>query len=364
MRRRFQVVCGTRPEVLKLAPVVAALRRRGADVQWVSTGQQRDLVDRTFAELGITPEVSLGVAVRGLAAGTGALLAAVGEVLTGDVVIVHGDTSSALAGALAGFYAGIPVAHVEAGLRSGDPRRPFPEEQHRVLIDRLATWWFAPTEGARDTLLGEGCDRSRVHLVGNTVVDALLAARERGGELPAEVEAVLAGDRPVVVVTCHRRENHGAGMRRVAEAVRAIGRGCAVIAVRHPHPETAVVAQAATVAVGPLSHGAFVRLLDRADVVLTDSGGVQEEAVALGRKALVLREATERPEGVEVGLLELVGTDAERIVGAVRGEMARGSGERVEVWPYGRGDAGERVAGVLSGSEAAPLPPGRSPADG
>jgi UDP-N-acetylglucosamine 2-epimerase len=310
----------------------------------VHTGQQTHLVDRAFAELGLRPDLDLGVIAAGLAQTTGALLGAVGRVLEPVPVIVHGDTSSALAGALAGVYARQPVAHVEAGLRSGDPDRPFPEEQHRVVIDRLATWWFAPTASARRTLLSEGCAADRVHLVGNPVVDALYAARSRGGVVPVEL---LDRTRPVVLVTCHRRENRGAPMERVAAALRRLQPTHRIVVVAHPHPATACVAEAAEHLVGPMDHADFVALLDRADVVLTDSGGVQEEAVASGRRALVLREETERPEGIELGLLELVGTDPDRIVAAVRGERGRAA---VEVGaPYGRGDAGERIAEVLMG---------------
>ena len=347
--RRVTVISGTRPEVLKLAPVVQALRARGAEVRWVDTGQQGALVRETFSELGLRAEVSLGVDVRGLSEGTASLLAGVGRVLEvsrpPDVVVVHGDTSSALAGAMAAFYAGVPVAHVEAGLRSHDLAHPFPEEQHRVLIDRLSTWWFAPTAPAYEQLLAEGCAAERVHLVGNPVVDALHGARGRAVELPAAVEELLAGERPTVLVTCHRRENHHR-MAAVAEALQALSETHAVVAVRHPHPATGAVAEAATVAVGPLPQAAFLRLLDRADVVLTDSGGVQEEAVALGRRALVLRETTERPEGVALGLLELVGTDPARIVAAVRAQ------EQAPRWtgrcPYGNGDAGARIAAILT----------------
>jgi len=353
--RRIWVVSGTRPEVLKLAPVVAALRARGAEVTWIDTGQQAALVDRAFAELGLAPDRRLGIAVRGLGRGLAALIDALSGCLAAeapcDQLVVHGDTTSALAGALAAFYAGVPVAHVEAGLRSHDPGHPFPEEQHRVLIDRLATWWLAPTVSAHDQLLAEGCDPARVHLVGNPVVDALHAARGRPARLPAAVTQRLDGDRPVVLVTCHRRENHGR-MEAIATALRRLQATHAVVVVRHPHPATAALAAAAEVVVDPLDQAAFVQLLDRAQVVLTDSGGVQEEAVASRRRALVLRQTTERPEGVALGWLELVGTDPDRIVAAVRAEAGRPRGAAGPC-PYGEGDAGARIAAVLLGSPAA-----------
>lgn len=342
--RRIQVIAGTRPEILKLAPVVHALRERGADVELVVTDQQPDLVVDTLDDVGLVADRSVRAGGVGLAGTVGALLAALGPVVGGDVVVVHGDTSTALAGAMAAFYAGLPVAHVEAGLRSGNRGRPFPEEAHRQLIDRLARWWFAPTVEAGETLVEEGCDPERVHVVGNTVVDAMQAALARGGVLPDAVEAALAGPSSTVLVTCHRRENHGAAMGRVAEAVERLGRDHVVIAMRHPHPATAAVAEAASLAVGPLSHGAFVRLLGAVDVVLTDSGGVQEECVALGRRAWVLREETERPEGVASGHLVLVGTAVEGIVGAVGGEAGRVG---VGPCPYGEGDSGDRIADVL-----------------
>lgn len=341
-----QIVSGTRPEVLKLAPVVAALEARGRAVRWIDTGQQGALAAATFDEVGRAPDVRLGVSVRGLAAGTAALLEAVAVALAPGPVLVHGDTSSALAGALAAFYAGQPLGHVEAGLRSGDPAHPFPEEQHRVLIDRMATWWFAPTAAAAATLRAEGCAPDRVHTVGNPVVDALHAARGRPVRLP---DALLRpGARPRVLVTCHRRENHGAGMEAVAEAVHRLRDRYEVVVVRHPHPATSPVADAASVAVGPLDHASFLHLLEQARVVLTDSGGVQEECVALGRRALVLRRTTERPEGVALGLLELVGTAPDAVVAAVHRVASSPAPAPPRPLPYGAGDAGVRIAERLA----------------
>lgn len=346
----IQVIAGTRPEVLKLAPVVFALRGRGAEVELVGVEQQPGLVRATLAEVGLEVDRWLPMVSGALERRLGRLVEAVGEGLRADpprVLVVHGDTTTALAGALAGFYAGVPVAHVEAGLRSGNRDSPFPEEAHRQLIDRLSRWWFAPTVEAGATLLAEGCDAERVHVVGNTVVDALLAAKARGGVLPAEVEVALAGEARTVLVTCHRRENHGEAMVRVAQAVgRLREAGCVVMAIEHPHPATAGVAEAATVAVGPLGHGAFVRLLEAVDVVLTDSGGVQEECVALGRRAWVLREETERPEGVRSGHLVVVGTGVEAVVAAVGVGKVDGF---VDAAPYGDGRAGEGIAAVLLG---------------
>lgn len=339
----IRVLLGTRPEVLKLAPVVEALRARGADVDVVGVEQQPELVRATLAEVGLGVDRWLPMASGTLERRLGRLVEAVGADLRADrprVLVVHGDTTTALAGALAGFYAGVPVAHVEAGLRSGNRDRPFPEEAHRQLIDRLSTWWFAPTDEAGATLRAEGCESARVHVVGNTVVDALLAAKARGGEPPE-----VPGER-TVLVTCHRRENHGAAMERVAEAVRRLREGgCTVIAMEHPHPATKPVAAAADVAIGPLGHGAFVRLLEAVDVVLTDSGGVQEECVALGRRAWVLREETERPEGVVSGHLVVVGTGVERIVEAALDDS---TAELPVVSPYGDGRAAERIAELLT----------------
>ncbi len=341
----IQVFAGTRPEVLKLAPVVAALRARGATVELVVVEQQA-LVRSTLQEVGLVADRWLPMEGDSLEARLGRLVEALGGVGRSPgpgVGVVHGHTTTALAGALAAFYAGVPVAHVEAGLRSGNRDRPFPEEAHRQLIDRLSTWWFAPTEEAGATLLAEGCEASRVHVVGNTVVDALQGARR---ELSAGLEAALDGGARTVLVTCHRRENHGAPMARIATALgRLREAGCEVIAVRHPHPETAVVAGAASQAVGPLSHGAFLALLERVDVVLTDSGGVQEECVALGRRAYVLREETERPEGVRSGHLVVIGTEVEAVVAAAL--AARSEGLEA-VRPYGDGRAGERIADGLT----------------
>ncbi len=352
----IQVVCGTRPEAIKLAPVVQALRRAGLPTTLIGTTQQGPLVERAFAEVGLAVDRWVTAPQgAGLAGAVSGLLAALQPVLDGRCVVVHGDTSTALAGALAGFYAQIPVAHVEAGLRSFDPSQPYPEEMHRQLIDRLATWWFAPTEGAGEQLRREGCAPGRVHVVGNTVVDAMQAALGRSRPwrswgLDDGLVAALEGPARVVLATCHRRENHGAPMRRVIEALEALAADHEVLWMQHPNPFVPLEVRGAR-GVTPQSHALFVQLLARADVVLTDSGGVQEEAVALGRRALVLREVTERPEGLEAGLLTLVGTDTGRIVDAARAER-RGPLRPAGV--YGDGQAGERIAAVLASSVSAP----------
>lgn len=366
--RPIVCVAGTRPEVIKLAPVVAALRHRGRRVLLCSTGQQRELLDRALLDAGLAPDVELDLMRpdQTPAELVAAALPAIGGFiapLKPEWLIVQGDTASAFAGALAGVYAQVPVAHVEAGLRSGDPRAPYPEEHHRRAIAQLAAIHFAPTRRARDALLDEGVAADSVHFTGNSVIDALHAIT---GRLAAEAVAEPPrgwDELPLLVVTAHRRESHGARLAAVVEAVArlaATGR-CEIVIPVHPHPAVRGVFEAglrdlANVRlVAPLPHQAFLALLMRARAVLTDSGGVQEEAPALGCPVLVLRDVSERPEGIEAGVATLVGTDADTIVAAalalLTDDLLHARMSRV-VSPYGDGHAAARIAAVLDGATA------------
>ena len=330
---RILVIFGTRPEAIKLFPVVAALRAdpRLEPVVCVSA-QHRGMLDQVLDIAGIVPDFDLdlmqpGQTLDGL---TAALLTGLGGVMDAVQparVMVQGDTATAMAGALAAYYRKLPVDHVEAGLRSGDIHHPWPEEVNRKIIGTMASLHFAPTSTAAAALLRENVDPARVHVTGNTVIDALHWVSARIAAEPAlvsglaELEQRFAGKR-IIGVTSHRRENFGGGLEAIARAVRRIAArdDVALIFPVHPNPNVRAVMDGALAGLSnvaliePLDYPHFARLIGLADVMLTDSGGVQEEAPALGKPVLVMRETTERPEGVEAGTARLVGTDEDRIV--------------------------------------------------
>ncbi len=356
------IVAGTRPEAIKLAPLVLALRNEPwADVRVVATAQHREMLDQVLTMFGITPDVDLDLMEpnQTLASLTARLLTALDQTILverPDVVIGQGDTTTTLATALACFYRRIPFGHVEAGLRTGDLARPFPEEMNRVVAGRLTTVHFAPTARARENLLAEGIDNRAIHVTGNTVIDALLDVAARHGSIGLDLDP----DKRLVLVTAHRRENFGAPLAELCDALLAIADAHPDVQLLYPvhlnphvsdlvrgrlsgHPRIRLCE--------PLAYGPFVAALKRSYLVLTDSGGVQEEAPALGKPVLVLREDTERPEAVEAGVVKVVGMRAARIIeetgrllrddDAYRA-MARG------VSPYGDGRASERIVSVLA----------------
>jgi UDP-N-acetylglucosamine 2-epimerase (non-hydrolysing) len=353
-------VYGTRPEAIKMAPVIAALRRRPETfaVTVCTTGQHREMLDQVQELFGLRPDVDLGLmrhdqTLNGLSS---AAFAAMDEVLVSyrpDWLLVQGDTTTAMTAALAAFHRGVRVGHVEAGLRTGDLRRPFPEEANRRVIDLLADALFAPTARAKAALLAEGCAEERIHVVGNTVIDALQALA--GGD-PVET-------RDEVLVTVHRRESFGEPLRGIFAALRRLAEDFPHILYIYPVHRNPNVRQPAFELLSglpnlelcePLDYRELVRRLARCRLVLTDSGGIQEEAPTFGKPVLVLRETTERPEGVEAGVAKLVGVDPERIVAEasrlLSSEEAYLAMARA-VNPYGDGLAGERIAAVLGGKE-------------
>ncbi|MFQ5889837.1 MAG: non-hydrolyzing UDP-N-acetylglucosamine 2-epimerase [Gemmatimonadota bacterium] len=383
---RVWCVFGTRPEVVKMAPVVWALERRaGGEAQGivpvqVFAGQHRELATGLMGELGLRPSVTLDLMNddQQLREYGARCLQALGDRMAQerpDLVLVQGDTSTVLFASLAAYFQRVPVGHVEAGLRSFDPYAPFPEEMMRRLTDRVAAFHFAPTVGAAENLLREGSDPGGIHVTGNPVVDAVQAvaaeARERASP---EIRRWAAVEGPFVVVTLHRRESFGGGLRRVAEAIRSYAEESPTVRFIYPvHPNPAVRREVEPVLAGldrvklipPVSYLDMVHLLDRCRTVLTDSGGIQEEAPALGKRVLVARDVTERPEGVEAGWASLVGTDPDRIVCALRhavehtqadgfapgredhGPVAEGAKHGRDL-PYGDGRAGERIADIVT----------------
>lgn len=369
-------VYGTRPEAIKMAPVIEALRRRPESfaVRVCTTGQHREMLDQVQELFGLVPDLDLQLmqpdqTLNGLSA---AALAAVDRVLAAegpDWLLVQGDTTTAMTAGLAAFHRGVRVGHVEAGLRTGDLRRPFPEEANRRIIDLLADALFAPTERSRKALLAEGCDAGKTYVVGNTVIDALqtIATGAQGSaDGPARRE---------VLVTVHRRESFGEPLREIFAALRELAETFPEVDWIYPvHRNPNVRGPAHERLSGlsnlqliePLDYKDLVRRLERCHLVLTDSGGIQEEAPTFGKPVLVLRETTERPEGVDAGVARLVGADRERIVAeasrllrsaAAYQEMARA------VNPYGDGRAAERIAAILSGEDWEPFAPG-APAPG
>ncbi|MGD8319105.1 MAG: UDP-N-acetylglucosamine 2-epimerase (non-hydrolyzing) [Gemmatimonadota bacterium] len=360
---RVLVVVGTRPEAIKMAPVVDAL----ADVPEIDarvclTGQHTDLVDQVLETFAMDPAWDLGIMREGQSLYDvvhGALdgLRDVVRDFRPDALLVQGDTATVFVGSLVGFFEGVKVGHVEAGLRSHDKWAPFPEEIFRRLSDVLSDYYFAPTGRARDALLAEGVPAERVHVTGNTVVDALEAVARR--DLPVldpVLRGVLGGERRLVLLTAHRRESFGAPLREAFRGVRALADQVPDVEVVYPvHPNPNVREPAAELLsdhprihlTAPLGYVDLVTALKRAALVLTDSGGIQEEAPTFGVPVLVLREVTERPEGIEAGVAELVGTDAERIVARGRAGLDRPSSAAPPPNPYGDGEAGERIADIV-----------------
>jgi UDP-N-acetylglucosamine 2-epimerase (non-hydrolysing) len=377
--KKVLVVIGTRPEAIKLAPVVHALAARpGAfETAVCLTGQHREMLAQAVDhfDLPIAHDLGLMRAGQTLAALTAALVtgvAGVVERLCPHVLLVQGDTTTAFAASLVAYYNGVEVGHVEAGLRSGKKRSPFPEEMNRRLVSVLADHHFAPTERARRALLDEGIDERRVLVTGNTVIDALFYIRRKIAASPpplGALEPVVASGRRMVLITGHRRESFGEGFQRICEAIRDLSRRFAEVAFVYPvhlnpnvqEPVRRILGGLPNVHLGdPLSYLPFVRLMEAAHVILTDSGGIQEEAPSLGKPVLVMREVTERPEGVEAGNALLVGTDRERIVREVsrllEDESAWQAMARVNN-PYGDGRAAERIAEYLAGAAAGATAP-------
>ena len=359
-----------------MAPVVAAMKARQDALRTTVcvTAQHREMLDQVLSLFGIVPEVDLDLMKpnQSLAELTAAVVTGVDAVIRDrqpDTVLVHGDTTTAMAAALAAFYRQVPVGHVEAGLRSGRMDAPFPEEMNRVVVDRLATSCFAPTPGALRNLLREGIDESRVTVTGNTAIDALLHVRQRLPHLDVPVRAAVGDPKRLVLITAHRREAFGKPFADVCSAIQAV-------ALRHPdvsfvypvhlNPQVKVPARERLSApnvhlLEPVDYASLVWLLDRAEIVLTDSGGIQEEAPALGKPVLVLREVTERPELIESGGGFLVGTNPEHIE-AEASRLLDDPVHRAAVGKpralFGDGRAAVRIAARLSGEAVKAWSPG------
>lgn len=344
-----------------MAPVILGLENEPwADVRVLATAQHRQMLDQVLSFFGITPDIDLDIMRpnQALTTLTARLLLALDNVLTAekpDVALVQGDTTTVMAVAMACFYHRIPIGHIEAGLRTWDIQNPFPEEANRVIAGKLATWHFAPTEGSRQNLLRDGVSEERIVVTGNTVIDALVMSAKR--ELSIGVP--LEKSQRMVLVTSHRRENFGEPFREICRALRKLAEDNPDIQFLypvHPNPNVKNVAHEFLaplknfVLCDPLDYASFVAAMKQAYLIITDSGGVQEEAPALAKPVVVLREETERPEAVIEGVVKLVGSNCQRIVEEVQrllddenayGAMARG------VSPYGDGKATDRIVETL-----------------
>ena len=369
MRKKILVLVGTRPEAIKMAPVVRLLRDcPGFDCRLCATGQHREMLAGALADFGLSPNRDLAVMTEGqtLASLSSTLLTNLDNLYQEEapaLVLAQGDTTTVMAGALAAFYRHIPFGHVEAGLRSFDRRAPFPEEVNRRMAGVIADFHFAPTEKARQNLLAEGVDDENIFVVGNTVIDALIwtvdSLAGKTDMLPQAVGEALGRGRRLILVTAHRRETYEAGLESLCRGLLSLSeRRPDVLLVYpvHPNPRVRGPVQALLggreniLLLEPLPYRPFVALMKAAYLALTDSGGVQEEAPALGKPVLVLREKTERPEGVEAGQALLVGTESGAIVHHVEKLLdddnlyARMSAANS---PYGDGRSARRIVDIL-----------------
>ena len=371
-QKKVLIVFGTRPEAIKMAPVVKALKNR-IDVQVCVTAQHRKMLDQVLDLFEITPDYDLNVMQpeQDLFDITSKVLIGMKKILSKnrpDLVLVHGDTTTTMATAIAAFYLKIPIGHVEAGLRTYNTYSPFPEEFNRQLTTRLAKFHFAPTEIARTNLQNEQVPDKNIYVTGNTVIDALLSvidkAREASypddllGQLPFIADEKSKYSR-IILVTGHRRENFGKGFEEICQALYDIAKNNSEVQIIYPvhlnpnvrEPVEKIISNINNIhLIDPMDYLSFIKLMDACYLILTDSGGIQEEAPSLGKPVLVMRDTTERPEAVEAGTVKLVGSDKQKIVEAVNHllnddlnykEMARAHN------PYGDGHASERICKVL-----------------
>jgi len=369
---RVLFIFGTRPEAIKLCPVIRHMKSRpdDFDVRVCVTAQHREMLDQVLNAFEVTPDRDLDIMRPGqtLYQTTSRIIAALEPILAEekpDIVLVQGDTTTTFCGALAAFYAKIPVCHVEAGLRTGGRYQPFPEEMNRVLTGRLATLHFAATEGAAQNLYREGVDPATVTVTGNTGIDAVLHVKQalETGKLVGLTGFHADASKKLIVVTAHRRESFGNGFDQICAALLRLARrdDVEIVYPVHPNPNVRaavnrhLASRPNITLLDPLDYVSFVDLMRRAYLLLTDSGGIQEEAPSLGKPVLVLREKTERPEAITAGTARLVGTDERRIVEEAENlldaphayqRMARRHN------PYGDGKASERIADVLAGGTA------------
>ncbi len=363
--KNLMIVIGTRPEAIKLAPIVlGALNRPDVfSTQIVVTGQHREMLDQMLRQFGIKPDLDLDIMKQdqNLCHITNAALDGLYEAIASlnpDCVIVQGDTTTTFAGALAAFYHHVPVAHVEAGLRTFDKQQPWPEEVNRCLTSQLADFHFPPTQLSRENLQKEGVSAERIWVTGNTAIDSLLHTLKRVNQKPKTPHSTKNGRR--ILLTAHRRENHGVPMESICRAVRRLLDEDDALNLLYPVHKSPRVREVVYRDLGnhpqiqlvePMEYEPFVIAMNESTLILTDSGGIQEEAPSLGKPVLVLRETTERPEAIKAGVAKLIGTDSERIYQETREllyddvsyqKMARATN------PYGDGNAADKILDILT----------------
>lgn len=364
---KVMVVYGTRPEAIKVAPMIKALE---ADPRLepivVVTAQHREMLDQVNEVFNIVPDVDLNLMAHGqtLNSVAGSVISKIDGVIAEhepDAVVVQGDTTTVMGAAIAAFNREIPVVHLEAGLRSGDINSPFPEEANRKIVSQIARVHFAPTMVSRSNLLADGVPDENIHVIGNTVIDALQWAVERPVEfsLP-ELQALESDERRVLLVTTHRRENLGDNMVNIGKAMRHLAtqyRDLLIIWPAHKNPKVraSIAPQIEdldnVISIEPVEYGEFSHLINASDIVLTDSGGIQEEAPSLGKPVLVLRENTERPEAVDAGTVKLIGTATEKVISEVSRLLDDKKAYRDmanAVNPYGDGHSAGRSVDILN----------------
>jgi UDP-N-acetylglucosamine 2-epimerase (non-hydrolysing) len=368
--KKILIAFGTRPEAIKMAPLINEFKRHKNkyEVKICVTGQHRELLDQVLDFFEIVPDYDLKLmkSKQDLSQLTAAVIEGMKVVLDSfkaDFLFVHGDTTTSTFAALAGFYAGVKICHVEAGLRTHNINFPFPEEANRQLTSRLTYLHFTPTAVASANLLKEGIEPKRIYLTGNTIIDALLFASKKIEKIKYSqieiVKSLINADRPVVLVTCHRRENFGQNFEHICSALKHIAEtnDVQLIYPVHLNPnirDTAyqMIGNVKNITlVEPLDYPTFVWLMKTANFIITDSGGIQEEGTTLGKSILLMRACTERPELVDTGLVKLVGSDPKRIIGeatALLKSQNRLQSPAIQSSPYGNGDAAKQILAVLN----------------
>lgn len=369
--KKIAIIFGTRPEAIKLCPVILAVKADPVfDCKVCVTGQHKEMLYQVLDVFGVKPDIDFELMRPNQTLGglTSRAIAAIDNYLTRekpDIVMVQGDTTTVLAGALAAFYHHIPIAHVEAGLRTGNLESPWPEEANRVLTTRLAKWHFCPTENNKNNLLREGVPNADIYVTGNTVIDALLLAKEKVASCELRVEGmpdgIMGSGERMVLITGHRRENFGDGFEHICSAIKELADEFPETHFVYPvhlnpnvrEPVNRILGQQCgrnVHLIEPQSYLPFVALMNRAHLILTDSGGVQEEAPSFGKPVLVMRDTTERPEAVTAGTVKLVGTHAEDIYREVKillTDMSAYGRMAMAANPYGDGRAVERIVKIL-----------------
>jgi len=370
-KRKILAVFGTRPEAIKMAPLIKKLMSDARfETKICVTAQHREMLDQVLDIFNIVPEFDLDLMKSGqtLPELTSRVLVGMSEVydrFTPDIVLVHGDTATTFAAALSAYYAKIPVGHVEAGLRTGDLYSPWPEEANRKLTGALAALHFAPTETSKDNLLAENIDKKNIFVVGNTVVDALFLAKEileSDKELLSEIELkfdYLKRDKKLILITGHRRESFGGGFERICKSIREIAINNSDVQIVYPvhlnpnvqEPVNRLLSGIDNVyLIEPLEYLPFIFLMNLAEIILTDSGGIQEEAPSLGKPVLVMRDNTERPEAVKAGTVKLVGTQVQKITSEIQillDDSQTYKAMSVAHNPYGDGETCQRICEIL-----------------